>query len=106
MCRPGSVGSVLKTMGKKTVCHSVFVFSNGKRNNKVQACLFWFENEKVEVVLSNCFRKRNQTKRKFPFILKTKRNDDKNIKTCPTLSVRYMQTLLRVGISEYTCGYI
>ena len=53
----------LKTMEKTTCCR--YVFSKRKTKRRVSGSSFWFENEIVDVVLSNRFRKRNKTKRKF-----------------------------------------
>ena len=55
-------------MEKTTFCHFVSFFQNGKRNDEFQARRFGLK-----------------TKQRFPFISKTKRNDNKKIKTCPTL---------------------
>ena len=74
-------------MEKRTFCRFVFVFLKRKTKQQVSGSSFWFENEIVDVVLSNRFRKQNETKRKFPFTSKTKRNDNKKIKTCPTLPI-------------------
>ena len=73
---------ILKRWKKRRFVVSCSFFQKGKR--QVSGSSFWFENEIVDVILSNRFRKQNKTKRKFPFISKTKRNDNKKIKTCPT----------------------
>ena len=49
-------------MEKTTFCRFVFVFSKQKKKRRVSGSSFWFENEIVDVVLSNCFWKRNETK--------------------------------------------
>ena len=64
-------------MEKTTFCRFVFIFSKQKTKRQVSGSSFWFENEIVDVVFSNHFRKRNEMKQKFPFISKTKRNDKK-----------------------------
>ena len=72
-------------MEKTRFCSFVFVFSIRKTKQQVSDSFFWFENEIADIGLSNRFK--NETKRKFPFISKMKRNDNKKIKTCPTLNV-------------------
>ena len=57
----------LKMMEKTTFCRFVFVFSKQKTKRQVSGWLFWFENKIVDVVLSNCFRKPNETKMSFYF---------------------------------------
>ena len=53
--------SFKKTMEKTTFCCFVFVFSKRKTKCQVLGSLFWFENEIVEVILNDCFRKQNET---------------------------------------------
>ena len=55
----------------------VFLFSKPKTNQQVSGSSFWFENEIVGVVLSNHFRRRNETKQ------------HQKIKTFPTLGTRH-----------------
>ena len=61
-------------MEETTFWRFVFVFSIRKTKRQVSGLSFWFENEIVDIVLSNRFRKQNDAKRKFPFISKMKRN--------------------------------
>ena len=52
-------------MEKTTFCRFVFAFSKQKTKPQASGSSFWFENEIVGVVLSNCFQKRNEKKISF-----------------------------------------
>ena len=49
-------------MEKTTFCRFVFGFFKTENETQVPGLSFWFENEIVDIVLSNCFRKRNEKK--------------------------------------------
>ena len=67
-------------------------FNQQKTKRQVSGLSFWFENEIEDVDLSNVFE--NNAKQKFPFISKTQRNNNKKIKTCPTLVRSRVKSLL------------
>ena len=49
------LGSVFENDEKNYVLLDLFVFSKRKTKRLVSGLLFWFENEIVDAVLSNCF---------------------------------------------------
>ena len=67
-------------------------FHQQETKRQVSGLSFWFENEIEDVDLSNDFE--NNAKQKFPFISKTQRNNNKKIKTCPTLVRSRVKSLL------------
>ena len=56
------LGSIYENDGKPTFCRFIFVFSKRNTKQRVSGSSFWFENEIVDVVLSNRFRKQNVQK--------------------------------------------
>ena len=56
------LGSIFENDGKPTFCRLIFVFSKRNTKQRVSGSSFWFENEIVDVVLSNRFRKQNVQK--------------------------------------------
>ena len=72
------LGSVFENDRKNEVL--LFRFFGTETKQQVSDLSFWFENEIIDVVISNRFQKRNKTKRKFLFISTTKRNYNKKSK--------------------------
>ena len=54
------LGSVFENDGKNDILS--FCFFKWKMKQRVSGSWFWFENEIVDIVLSNRFRKQNETK--------------------------------------------